>query len=44
VTATVTDSNIFRPGSTWELRATRHNGGSRVEVIGVRHVKGLKVP
>lgn len=42
IKATVTDSNIFRPGSTWEIRATPHNGGSRVEVIGVRRVKGLK--
>lgn len=42
VKATVTDSNIFKPGSTWEIRATPYNGGSRVEVIGIRHVKGLK--
>ena len=25
----VTDSNIFKPGSTWEIRATPANGGSR---------------
>ena len=38
---TVLDSNIFRPGSTWELRATgTEAGGSQVEVIGVRHLKG----
>ena len=42
VKGTVTDSNIFKPGSTWEIRATPTNGGSRVEVIGVRHVKGFK--
>lgn len=38
----VTDSNIFKPGSTWEIRATPANGGSRVEVIGVRHLRGFK--
>ncbi len=42
VKGTVTDSNIFKPGSTWEIRATPDNGGSRVEVIGVRHLSGLK--
>jgi hypothetical protein len=42
VTATVTASNIFRPGSTWEIRATSEADGSRVEVLGVRHVKGVK--
>ena len=42
VKGTVVDSNIFEPGSTWELRATPTNGGSRVEVIGVRHLKGFK--
>jgi hypothetical protein len=38
----VTDSNIFKPGSTWEIRATPVDGGSRVEVIGVRHLRGFK--
>ena len=42
VKGTVTDSNIFKSGSTWEIRATPANGGSRVEVIGVRHLKGFK--
>ncbi len=42
VKATVVDSNIFRPGSTWELRATPLNGGSRVEIIGIRYVRGVK--
>lgn len=42
VKATVTDSNIFKAGSTWEIRATPRGSGSFVEVIGVRHVKGLK--
>jgi hypothetical protein len=41
VKATVVASNIFRPGSTWEIRATpAGDGGSRVEVIGVRHLRG----
>jgi hypothetical protein len=41
IKGTVTDSNIFKPGSTWELRATpMGDGGSRVEVIGVRHLRG----
>lgn len=26
IKATVTDSNIFRPGSRWEIRGTPHNG------------------
>jgi hypothetical protein len=42
VKGTVIDSNIFKPGSTWEIRATANNGGSRVEVIGVRHLRGFK--
>ncbi len=42
VKGTVVDSNIFKPGSTWEIRATPANGGSRVEVIGVRHLRGFK--
>jgi hypothetical protein len=38
---TVVESNIFKAGSTWEIRATRADeGGSRVEVIGVRHLRG----
>ena len=40
VKGTVTDSNIFKPGSTWEIRATPTSGGSRVEVIGVRYLSG----
>jgi hypothetical protein len=42
VKGVVTDSNIFKPGSTWELRATAADGGTRVEVIGVRHLRGVK--
>jgi hypothetical protein len=42
VKAVVIDSNIFRPGSTWEISAVPADGGSRVEVAMVRHFKGLK--
>ena len=38
----VTDSNIFKPGSTWEIRATPAHGGSRVEVVAVRRLRGFK--
>ena len=40
VKGTVVDSNIFKAGSTWEIRATPADDGSRVEVIGVRHLRG----
>jgi hypothetical protein len=33
VKATVIGSNIFQPGSTWELRATTRDGGSKVEMV-----------
>ena len=33
VKATVIDSNIFQPGSTWELRATARDRGSEVELV-----------
>jgi hypothetical protein len=33
VKATVIDSSIFQPGSTWELRATAHDGGSQVQMV-----------
>lgn len=37
VTATVTDTNIYAiPGSSWELRATPEDGGSRVEMTWIR--------
>jgi hypothetical protein len=42
VKGVVTDSNLFKPGSTWELRATPANGGSRVEVIGIRRLRGFR--
>lgn len=39
----VVDSNIFKPGSTWELGATaRAGGGSRVEIVAVRRLKGVR--
>jgi hypothetical protein len=33
VKATVIDSSVFEPGSTWELRATPRDGGSEVEIV-----------
>ena len=42
VKGVVKDSNIFKPGSTWEIHATLSGSGSRVEVIAVRHLRGLK--
>ena len=37
VKAVVTDSNVYRPtNSSWELRATPAEGGSRVEMIWTR--------
>ena len=41
VRATTLDSNIFRKGS-WQLTATPRDGGSHVEVINDREMKGLK--
>jgi hypothetical protein len=40
VRGTVKESNIFQPGSTWQIRATSTNGGSRVEIHAVRHLRG----
>jgi hypothetical protein len=41
VRGTVVDSNLFKPGSTWELHATSDGeGGSRAEIIAVRHLRG----
>ena len=34
-----TDSNVFAPGSSWQLRATARGGGSRVEVVNDRKMK-----
>ena len=36
----VIDSNLFKPGSTWELWALPEDGGSRVEIRAVRHFRG----
>jgi Polyketide cyclase / dehydrase and lipid transport len=36
VRTTTTDSNIFDEGSSWQLRATARDGGSRVEVVNHR--------
>ena len=33
VKATVVESSVFQPGSTWELRATPRDGGSEVEIV-----------
>jgi hypothetical protein len=38
----VIDSNLFHPGSTWELHATPTGEGSRVEIIAVRRLRPLK--
>ena len=40
VTATVTESNVYAvPGSSWEIRATPSDGGSRVEMTWIREFK-----
>jgi hypothetical protein len=40
VTATVIDSNVYRPGnSRWELHATPDAAGSRIEMIWVRQFR-----
>ncbi len=40
VTATVTDSNVYAvPGSSWEIKATPTESGSRVEMIWVREFR-----
>jgi hypothetical protein len=36
----VIDSNLFKPGSTWELWAIPEGDGSRVEIRAVRHLRG----
>ncbi len=37
------ESNIFKPGSSWELHATPlDGGGSCVEIVAVRHLRGVK--
>ncbi|MGI8794445.1 MAG: hypothetical protein ACR2H3_14940, partial [Acidimicrobiales bacterium] len=37
---TVVDSNLFEPGSTWELRASDADGHTLVEIVAVRHLRG----
>ena len=39
--ATVIASNLFRPGSTWEIRATPTEAGSTVEIVALRRLRGL---
>lgn len=39
VKATVIDSNVLEPGSTFELRTVPHNSGSEVEMILSRHFR-----
>ena len=36
----VIDSNLFKPGSTWELWATPDDRGSHVEIRAVRNLRG----
>ena len=36
---TVIDSNLFKPGSTWELWATPDDGGCLVEIRAIRHLR-----
>jgi hypothetical protein len=41
VRGTVVDSNIFKPGSTWEIHASpAGSGGTSVAIIAVRHLRG----
>jgi len=41
LSATVIDSNLFKPASTWEIRATAAaDGGSRVEITANRRLRG----
>lgn len=43
VTATIQDSNLWRPGGTWTLRAEQgSNGGSRLTVTRDRQARSLK--
>ena len=42
IKAVVIDSNIFKPGSTWEITATPADGATRVAVTMVREFTGFK--
>src|SRR5215213_4092782 len=36
-------SNLFKPGSTWQIRATpTDGGGSHVEILAIRHLSGIR--
>jgi hypothetical protein len=39
IRTSTTDSNIFGAGSSWQLRVTARDGGSRVEVVNDRQMK-----
>jgi len=40
VTATVKESNVYAvPGSSWEIKATPKDGGSRVEMVWIREFR-----
>lgn len=42
VCATVLDSNVFRPGGTWELAATEWDGRTTVTVTSRRRARGTR--
>ena len=43
VKGVVVDSNIFKPGSTWEIHAIAGDGGgSLVELLAMRHLRGFR--
>lgn len=42
VRARIVDSNVFRPGGTWELRASEADGRTRIIVRSRRQARGLR--
>jgi hypothetical protein len=42
VRATIVDSNVFRPGGTWELRVNEADGRTRIRVRSRRQARGLR--
>ena len=42
VRATVLDSNVFRPGGTWELAAAGRDGSTKVTVTSRRRARGTR--
>ncbi len=42
VLGVVIESNLFHPGSTWELHATPTAAGSRVEIIANRNLRPIR--